>query len=102
MPANSIGTTVSSRRQTIHRTGRTNRSGLWGRQYILLGQEIEEISLLSICVRTCNALRPGSETVAATYSPLAVVIFLNASRLTPAFFAKACAAGVGWSPSRKA
>ncbi len=45
--------------------------------------------------------RPFLEMVAAMYSPLEVVIFSIEPTSTPAFFANACAAGVG-APSLKA
>src|ERR1700724_2910749 len=101
MPANSSGTTFSSNKQSSQRRGRTKRSGLLGRQYIVFGQERAPSSLPSSSLSTFSARWPGLCTVAEAYSPLGVVIFLSAVTGTPAFLAKACAAGPG-CPSGKA
>src|SRR3954454_8196823 len=80
---------------TSQRTGRTKRS-FGFRQYMCFGQEIVEISLGRLSPRTSDALRPFLVTLAARYSPLDVDTFSSRDTSIPAFFAKACAAGVGW------
>src|ERR1700683_2508353 len=101
MPANSSGTTLPSSKQSSQRSGRTTRSGLLGRQYMVFGQESAPISWGSESLRTFSALWPGRCTVAAAYSPLGVATFSTAVTATRAFLAKAWAAGPG-CPLRKA
>src|SRR5450631_3697558 len=101
MPAISKGTTLPSNSATIQRTGRTKRSGLPPRQYIFLAQYRPNTSFGNSAASNSVPARPSRLAVAPTYSPLALVTFSNAEILTPAFFAKASAAGVG-DPSLKA
>src|SRR6476661_2899754 len=56
---------------------------------------MDDISLGRSSVRTCAAGLPLFVTDAVRYSPLGVVTFCNWETSTPAFLAKACAAGVG-------
>src|SRR5438046_2960785 len=79
----------------IQRTGRTNRADAFPRQYMLFSHGIAALSLGRRSTRTSADDLPTFVTVAAMYSPLAVLILASLDTGIPAFFANASAAGVG-------
>ncbi len=100
-PPNSKGTTSPLSSATIQRIGRTKRSGLPLRQYMFFGQLIVPSCLGRASLKSSALGRPFLVTVAARYSPFSLLIFSRLDTSSPTFFAKACAAAVGF-PSLKA